>query len=81
VNKVKAIVFICLGVAVCYALLSALMPVITGVTGDVSANISAAHDMSRYVGAKEGLDVAPWILYLLPGGVGIVAIVVILRQP
>jgi len=80
-NKIKSVFFICAGVAVCYLLLTAFMPVITDVVEISSANISANPNLDQYVGAKEGLDIMPWVLYLLPGTIGIIALVIALRKP
>lgn len=80
-KKIKSVAFICIGVAVCYLFLTAFMPVITGVVETSSANISANPNLDQYVGAKEGLDIMPWVLYLLPGAIGIIALVVVLKRP
>ena len=80
-GKIKSVFFICIGVAACYLLLTAFMPVITGVVETSSANISANPNLDQYVGAKEGLDIMPWVLYLLPGAIGTIAVVIVLRRP
>lgn len=79
--KLKSVAFICIGVAVCYMFLTAFMPVITEVVEISSANISANPNLDQYVGAKEGLDIMPWLLYLLPGAIGMIALVIVLRRP
>ena len=70
-------------VAVCiiYLFLTVMMPFISGLAFDASANISAGATAGNYTASIGGLNYAPLFIYFLPGVIGIVAIVIRLKQP
>lgn len=79
-NKLKPILFIVIGVILAYVVLIPTMPILTDTAAESAAILEAEHDMDNYPGSKEGLQFAPWLLYFLPAGIGIVSIVVVLRR-
>lgn len=80
-NKAKAITFIISGVVIAYIFLLAMWEVLTGVVADSSAIIGANPNLDQYIGAKEGLDVMPWVLFFLPAVIGIIAVIVVMKSP
>ena len=81
-EKIKSILWIILFVALGYAAVLIGMPFLNDAVaisdatmGAMSTNVTAV-----YPGAREGLQAAPWILYLIPGAMGLVATIVVLKR-
>lgn len=80
-NKIGQVTIVVVVVGILYLLLLAVMPVLTGVAATANATMAATSNMSNYPGASEGLIAAPWVLWFVPGAIGMIAVVVILKQP
>lgn len=79
-TKVKLIAIIIGGVIFCYLILTAIMPVFTDVTGTANETITASSNWTDYPGSQAALVGAPFWIYFIPGVVGIVAIVFVLKS-
>lgn len=79
-NKLKAVVIIIAGVCLAYLMLLAVMPALTSIVAESSAIVGAHPNIDLHPGAQEGLDIMPWVLYFLPGVIGIIALVITLRR-
>jgi len=79
-NKIKTVAYIIGAVIVCYVLMIAVMPFVQELAFSVADDIELAHDMTQYVAADSGLRIVPWLLWFLPGVIGIVALVLTLRR-
>lgn len=81
-NKAKSIMWIIIGLALAYGVVTLFMPVLTDVVTqqDVVLNASTANITATYPGAKEAMDWTPWALYLIPGFIAVIATVIVLRR-
>ncbi len=79
-NKLGAIAIVVAFVIAAYLFLLLVMPVITDIVATSNATMSASSNMSNYPGTSETLVSTPWILFFIPGVVGMVVIVTILRK-
>jgi uncharacterized membrane protein YfcA len=74
--------WIIVGLILSYVIITLFMPVLTDVVTSTDAALIATTDnISHYTGAKEVVDWTPWALYLIPGFIGVIATVIVLRQP
>ena len=80
-EKAKGIMWIILGLALAVGVITLFMPVLTDVITTQDAVLIATTDnISHYAGAKEVMDWTPWLLYLIPGFIAVIATVIVLRR-
>jgi len=81
-NKIGAVIVITVMVIAAYLLLLIVVPnVIAPAALSANTAMDASSNMSLYPGTSGFLMSTPWILFFVPGVIGIAIIVVILRQP
>jgi len=78
-NKVRAIVITIVIVIIVYLLLLVTMPVVSDLASTSNTTMAATSNLTNYPGAAEGVLAAPWVLYFVPGAIGLVVIVFILK--
>jgi len=76
-NKLGALLIIIGGVVFAYVILTAAQGAIVGIVSSANASITA--NTTNMPGAREGLLAMPWVVYFIPGVMGIVAVVMLLR--
>ena len=81
-NKIGAVITISSVVILAYLFLLVIIPNIVAPMA-LSANtaMDASSNMSLYPGTSGFLMSTPWILFFVPGVIGIALIVIILRSP
>lgn len=79
-SKVKQVAWVIIGVSLVYVMLAIFIKFIADTTVSVNQELAAAHNMSQYQGTSDFLLASPWILYIAPAVIGIIAIVVILKR-
>ena len=80
-NKIGR-VFVVIGLVVaCYLVLLVTMPVLNTLIVSANATMTASSNLTSYPGAVEFMIASPWILWWVPGSIGIAVIVIILRRP
>lgn len=79
-NKVKAIGSIIIGVIVIYIILTAAQPAIVEVANTANVTMAASSNMSNFPGMAEATVAAPLWIYFIPGGVGLAAVIFILKR-
>ena len=81
-NKLGAVLIVIGIVGACYLLLLVAMPILTDFASTANTTIAAdVDDLSAYPGATSGLLAAPWVLFFVPGVIGMIVIVIICRSP
>lgn len=80
-NKVVKIGVVIVIVAVVYLMLTIFMTLISGISQDTVAVMESSHNMTDYPGTSEAMGATPWVIWFIPGAIGIGAVVVILRSP
>lgn len=80
-NKIGQVAVVVGLVLMVYVILLVTVPFLSTIAVDVSTNMSIDHPVAQYPGAVEGLLMAPWLLFFVPGCIGLIAIIVILRKP
>lgn len=78
-KKFGAIVTVIGVVIIVYLILLVVMPWLAEITTSVNTTLNASHNMSLYPGTSDFLISTPWILFFLPGVIGLVVVVLILR--
>lgn len=79
-KKVVSIGVIIVLVGLAYIMMTLVMPTISGITQDTADAMETSHNMTAYAGTSETMGATPWILWFIPGGIGIYAIIIALRQ-
>jgi len=80
-NKIGAVITIVVVVSLCYLLLLVVMPIISNLALSANTTMNASSNMSLYPGTSGFLMSTPWILFFIPGCIGIALVVIILRMP
>ena len=81
-KKLGAVIIIIVVVAICYVTMLVYMPVINTMVQTGNATITASGaNLTNMPGSQSGLIAAPWILWWVPGVIGMAFIVIILKQP
>jgi len=80
-NKAKGILMVIGGVVFLYLVLLIVVPFLADIATAANTTMHASSNLSDYPGGEEILFAAPWLLFFVPGGIGIAAIIFILRQP
>lgn len=78
-DKVKFICLVIFGLGVFYLLLTVLMPLFVGVTGDAVTEIQASPNAASYILAIAGVQYFNLFIYIIPAVIAITAIVYKLR--
>lgn len=79
-DKLKFISIVIFGVVMAYLFLTILMPLFIEVSGDAATEIAGSPNASTYVGAQEGANYFPLLIYFVPAVIGITAIIWKLRR-
>ena len=82
-NKIGAVIIVVGVVAAAYLFLLVVMPVFTDIvsTANVTMTEATANFTDVYPGTSEFMVSTPWIMFFVPGVIGIILIVMILRKP
>ena len=80
-NKFGAVFMISVLIIVAYLFLLVIMPIMTDMALTANTTMNASSNMSLYPGTSGFLLSIPWIVFFVPGVIGIALIVVILRMP
>ena len=79
-NKIGQVILVVVAVSILYLILLVIMPVLTDIASTANATMTASSNLSNYPGSAEGVVAAPWLLWFTPFGIGMIAIVVILKR-
>ena len=80
-NKLGAVLII-IGVVIgCYLILLVTQTVVVNLVESANATITASSNLTNYPGTQGFLLSTPWIMWFVPGVIGMIAIVIILRRP
>jgi hypothetical protein len=63
-----------------YVIITAAMPVMTSITTETAETLNATSNMSNYPGMLPAVQSAPIWLYIIPGGIGVIVTVGLLRS-
>lgn len=80
-NKLGAVAIVVGVVIAAYLLLMVAMPVLVESVSTANVTMHATSNMSAYPGVAEMTVATPWIMFFVPGTIGIIVIVVILKKP
>lgn len=80
-NKYGAVITIVVLEIAVYLFLLVIMPIITDMALTANTTMNATSNMSLYPGTSGFLMSIPWIVFFVPGVIGIALIIVILRMP
>ena len=80
-NKLGAVLII-IGVVIgCYLILLVTQAVVVNLVESANATITASSNLTNYPGTQGFLLSTPWIMWWVPGVIGMIVIVIILRKP
>lgn len=77
--KIGAVAVVVGLVVVCYLFLLVVMPVVVDMAASANTTMAATSNMTNYPGTSGMLVSVPWVLFFLPGAIGMVVIVLILK--
>ena len=80
-NKLGAVLIIIGVVIACYLILLVTMTTVIDIVETANATMTASSNLTNYPGTQGALLSTPWILFFVPGVIGMVVIVLILRRP
>lgn len=79
-SKIGGLIITWVVIVFLYIVLAASMPGINDIISEASAALTATSNMTNYPGTKEAIDSAPVWLWFIPGGIGFIATVVMLKK-
>ena len=79
-NKFFGIVIVVVIVIFVYLILAVTMPAINEISTAAAVSLNATSNMSNYPGTLEVVESSPWWMWALPGAVGMVVIIVMLKK-
>jgi len=79
-SKIVQVGLIIAGVVIIIIFITAIMPVFVDFTSTANTTIAASSNFSDYPGTQSALLAAPLWIYFIPVIVGVVAIVMVLRE-
>lgn len=79
-SKIGQVVVVVAMVIAAYLFLLVAMPILVDFASTANATMVASSNMSNYPGTASFLISSPWILFFVPGTIGIAAIVIILKK-
>ena len=79
-GKVGAIIVIVGIVIVAYLFLLVVMPILVDMSLTANATMHATSNMSNYPGTAGALVSSPWVLFFVPGAIGVAAIIFVLKR-
>ena len=80
-NKIGAVITVVGIVFILYLILLVVVPWLSDITVSVNSTLDSTSNMSLYPGTSDFLLSTPWIMFFVPGAIGIALIIVILRMP
>ena len=80
-NKYGAVATVVFVMIIVYLFLLVIMPILTDFALTANTTMNATSNMSLYPGTSGFLMSIPWIVFFVPGVIGMALIVVILRMP
>lgn len=78
--KLRDVALAIAGVVLAYVILLAVWGAFLMIHAESVAEVAGHEGLERYIGALEGLQVMPWVLFFLPAIIGTIVIVRILRR-
>jgi hypothetical protein len=79
-NKAKTILFIIAGVILAYVCIAFTMPLLSETAETAVVEVEKSPNVDQYIGAREGPRITPWVIYFLPGVIGVLATVIVLKR-
>ena len=78
-NKIGQVILVIVAVIALYLIMLVVMPLVSDMAITANATMDTSSNLSNYPGAAEGVMAAPWVLWFVPGCIGMILIVVILK--
>ena len=79
-NKVGGVIVVVCLVAAAYLIMLVTMPVLIDVATTANTTMTAGSNMANYPGTSGALMSAPWVLWFVPGTIGLASVIVILKR-
>ncbi len=80
-SKIGAVLIVVGVVIAAYLIILITHPVMVDIVATANTTMVASSNMSNYPGTSGMLVSTPWIMFFVPGVVGLIVIVAILRKP
>ena len=80
-NKIGAIAIVIGLVIFTYLFLIVTMPLLTNIVSSANMTMAATSNMSSYPGTSAAIVSVPWIIFFIPGVIGMFLIIMILKRP
>lgn len=80
-SKIGQVIIVTVAVFILYLIMLVVMPVLTDFASTANTTMAAGSNLTNYPGAAEGVLIAPYLLWWVPGVIGMVAVVFILKRP
>lgn len=80
-SKIGQVMIVVGAVIGLYLVLLIVMPILSDMASTANTTIAATSNITNYPGTTSFLLSTPWILFFAPGTIGMIAIIIILRQP
>jgi len=68
-------------VFIAYLAMLIIMPFVSDMASTANVTMAASSNLTNYPGSAEAVLAAPWILWWVPGVIGMVLVVIVLKQP
>ena len=80
-GKIWQVILIVSGVSMLYLLMLVIMPVVSSLASTANTTAAASVNVSLQPGSTSFLLSIPWICWWIPGTIGGIAVVAVLKQP
>lgn len=81
-SKVGQVIVVVVFVSIVYLAMLVIMPIVSDFSISANATITASGaNITAHPGSTSFLLSIPWILWFIPGSIGIAVVVVILKRP
>lgn len=79
--KIWGVIVVVSIVVLLYLLMIIIMPIIVDLSVTANNTMDASVNMSLFPGTSDAMIAIPWILWFVPGTIGMFVVVMILKRP
>ena len=80
-NKIFQVIIVASMVIAVYLLMLVAMPIVVDMSLTANSTMNASVNMSQFPGTSEAVVASPWVLWFVPGVIGMIVVVIILKRP
>ena len=79
-NKTVILLATWVMISLAYIIISFIQPTVQSISDSTWATVNASSNLSNYAGTGESIQLFPFFMWFVPGTIGIVTTVIVLRK-